>query len=150
MATTSKIQKRDVIAEIKINVPSKTNVYRPASFTKLAFLLMRILKSRISSDSQKEHSDKDLMDTNCHFQIKTTQTAPNYQNMFLKLKNSDTDQNKNIKWSIVTKAAPYNNGSKYCNLCLTDKLFITKAEKSNTLNKRSELISKCGHETNIT
>ena len=63
-----------------------------------------------------------------------------------KLKNSGKVQNTNIKWSIITKAAPYNNGSKRCNLCLTEKLFITKAETSNTLNKRSELISKCRHE----
>ena len=66
----------------KINAPSKTNVYRPASFTKLVFLLMRILKSRTTSDSQKEHSNKDLMVTSCHFEIKSMQTAPNYQNMF--------------------------------------------------------------------
>ena len=82
LATTSKIQKRDVVAEIKINAPSKTNVYGPASFTKLVFLLMRILKSRTTSDSQKEHSDKDLMDTSCHFEIKSMQIAPNYQNIF--------------------------------------------------------------------
>ena len=63
-----------------------------------------------------------------------------------KLNNSSKDQNTNIKWSIITKAAPYNNDSKCCNLCLTEKLFITKAEKSNTLNKKSELISKCRHE----
>ena len=65
-----------------------------------------------------------------------------------KLKNSSKDQNTNIKWSIIAKATPYNhnNGSKRCSLCLTEKLFITKAEKSNTLNKRSELISKCRHE----
>ena len=63
-----------------------------------------------------------------------------------KLKNSGKDQNTNIKWSIIIKAAPHENGSKRCNLCLTQKLFITKAEKSNTLNKRSKLISKCRHE----
>ena len=58
-----------------------------------------------------------------------------------KLKKSGNDQNTNIKWSIITKAAQYSDGSKLCNLCLTEKFFITKAEKSNTLNKRSELIS---------
>ena len=71
-----KIQKRDVIAEIKINVPSK------ALFTKLVFLRTRILKLRTTPDSQKEHSNKDLTDTSCHFEIKSTQTVPNYQNMF--------------------------------------------------------------------
>ena len=51
-----------------------------------------------------------------------------------------------IKWTIVTSAAPYNNVSKRCNLCLTEKLKIIDADKSNLLNKRSELISKCRHE----
>ena len=43
-----------------------------------------------------------------------------------KLKNSGKDQNTNIKSSIITKAALYNNDSKACNLRLTEKLFITK------------------------
>jgi hypothetical protein len=51
-----------------------------------------------------------------------------------------------ISWSIVTKARPYSNGSKRCDLCLTEKLAIINADKQNLLNKRSELISKCRHE----
>merc|ERR1712105_189355 len=51
-----------------------------------------------------------------------------------------------IKWSIVTKARAYSNETKKCDLCLTEKLQIIKADKRNLLNSRSELISKCRHE----
>ena len=51
-----------------------------------------------------------------------------------------------IKWSILTSAAAYSNKSKRYNLCLAEKFFIIKAEKSTLLNKRSELVSKCRHE----
>ena len=58
----------------------------------------------------------------------------------------DKGQQYNIKWTIKKKATPYSNGSKRCNLCLTEKLCILKADRSSLLNKRSELISKCRHE----
>ena len=51
-----------------------------------------------------------------------------------------------IKWSIITAARPYNNMSKRCDLCLTEKLNIIQANSDTLLNKRSELISKCRHE----
>ena len=60
------------------------------------------------------------------------------------LKDNNTDFK--IKWSILTSAAAYCNKSKRCNLCLAEKFFIIKAEKSTLLNKRSELVSKCRHE----
>ena len=58
----------------------------------------------------------------------------------------DKKKNFNTGWSIITTAAPYNDSSKKCNLCLTEKLCILKADKATLLNKRSELISKCRHE----
>ena len=33
-----------------------------------------------------------------------------------------------------------------CNLCLTEKLYIIKADKASNLNKTAELIPKCCHE----
>ena len=57
----------------------------------------------------------------------------------------DDSINFNIKWSIIARAWPYNNTTKRCNLCLTEKLMITKFNSNNLLNKRSELISKCRH-----
>ena len=61
-----------------------------------------------------------------------------------KLKDEHTSYK--IHWSILAKAAAYNNKTKRCNLCLTEKLHIIRADTSTLLNKRSELISKCRHE----
>ena len=51
----------------------------------------------------------------------------------------------NLKWSIIQRAAPYNAATKRCNLCLAEKYHIMTAPKDYTLNKRSELVSKCRH-----
>ena len=50
-----------------------------------------------------------------------------------------------LKWRILKKSQAYRNGSKRCNLCLTEKLMIISADPSKLL-RRSELISKCRHE----
>ena len=51
-----------------------------------------------------------------------------------------------MKLSIHRRAAAYSNTSKKCNLCLAEKFAIIGADKSKSLNKRSELVSKCRHE----
>ena len=56
----------------------------------------------------------------------------------------DNDTNFEIKWRILDRARPYQNGNTSCNLCLTEKMFILKSDKSKTLNKR-DLILKCRH-----
>ena len=58
----------------------------------------------------------------------------------------DNNINFNIKWSIIARAQPYNNSSKRCDLCSTEKLYIIKHSNNNILNKRSEMVSKCRHE----
>ena len=58
----------------------------------------------------------------------------------------DNNQDFNIKWTVISRARPYNNISKRCDLCLTEKLMIITAKPDRILNKRSELISKCRHE----
>jgi hypothetical protein len=50
-----------------------------------------------------------------------------------------------IKWSIAAHASPYRCGTRRCDLCLSEKLVIIKAQRKNLLNKRSEFISKCRH-----
>ena len=52
----------------------------------------------------------------------------------------------NIKWTIHERAAAYTNKSKKCYLCRAEKLAILSTDKSKTLNKRWELVSKCRHE----
>ena len=51
-----------------------------------------------------------------------------------------------IKWSVHKKATAYQNITKRCNLCLAEKIAIIKADKKTSLNKRTELVSKCRHE----
>ena len=58
----------------------------------------------------------------------------------------DKKKNLNTGWSIIITTAPYNNSSKKCNLCLTEKFCIVKADKATLVNKRSELMSRCRHE----
>lgn len=56
-------------------------------------------------------------------------------------------QNKlfSIKWSIHRKANPNKDGSKYCDLCITEKLAIAKSDSRYCLNKKSEIVSTCRH-----
>ena len=50
-----------------------------------------------------------------------------------------------INWEILQRAPAYCPGTKRCDLCTTEKLFIARAEKKSLLNKRSELLSRCRH-----
>ena len=59
------------------------------------------------------------------------------------LKDNETDYR--VQWTIITAAQPYNNISKRCDLCTSEKLYIINGHNNNPLNKRSELISKCRH-----
>ena len=52
-----------------------------------------------------------------------------------------------IQWSIQRKATACQNTTKRCNLCLAEKVEIISADKVRSLNKKTELISKCRHET---
>ena len=51
-----------------------------------------------------------------------------------------------VTWKIVCHARPYNSITKKCNLCTTEKYFIICKPEMASLNKRSELISKCRHQ----
>ena len=50
-----------------------------------------------------------------------------------------------IDWEIVRKVKPMSHGEAKCNLCLAEKFTIAMAKRPETLNKRSELMSKCRH-----
>ena len=52
--------------------------------------------------------------------------------------------NYEIEWSIIDKAPAYKNGSKRCELCLTEK-FNIMFQKYQLINKRNELLSNCRH-----
>ena len=54
----------------------------------------------------------------------------------------DRGVNYNIKWFITAHATPYKCGTGKCNLCLTEKVCIIRADENRLLNKRNELIPK--------
>ena len=51
----------------------------------------------------------------------------------------------NLQWSIKAYASPYKCGTRKCDLCLTEKMIITRSLPKKLLNKRTELVSKCRH-----
>ena len=55
----------------------------------------------------------------------------------------DAGTNPSIEWSIAAKTNPYQTGAKSFSLCLAEKLVILQSNSATTLNKRSELSSKC-------
>ena len=60
------------------------------------------------------------------------------------LKNEEIEPN--LKWSIMKHAKSYSNTSKSCSLCLQEKLEILRyPDKTELLNKRSEILNKCRH-----
>ena len=50
-----------------------------------------------------------------------------------------------IKWEVHAKAAPYQCGSRRCDLCLAEKVAIASGDPVKMLNSRSELVSTCRH-----
>ena len=57
----------------------------------------------------------------------------------------NASEDPSFKWSTIAHPAPYQPSARTCNLCLTEKLYILQADLSTTLNKKSELNSKCRH-----
>ena len=60
----------------------------------------------------------------------------------------ENGENYTIDWLIAMKAHPYICGTRKCDLCLCEKLMIVRAHSASLLNKRDELVSKCGHMSN--
>ena len=60
-----------------------------------------------------------------------------------KLKDANTSYS--LKWSVEKTATPYKCGTRKCDLCLSEKVAIVRANPNGLLNKRTELISKCRH-----
>ena len=62
------------------------------------------------------------------------------------------DQNieHKITWKINSKGYPFQCGGKSCDLCLQEKLTICLADPEKTLNRRTEIVSKCRHKRKFT
>ena len=50
-----------------------------------------------------------------------------------------------INWNIAMKSQKHVCGSPKCDLCICEKLLISRADPNILLNKRDELVSKCRH-----
>lgn len=57
----------------------------------------------------------------------------------------DNSMEYNLSWSIEARAFPYSCGARRCDLCITEKACIIRANANGLLNKRTELLSKCRH-----
>lgn len=57
----------------------------------------------------------------------------------------DTSTPFDLTWTIATRAFPYRCGTRRCDLCLSEKVCIIRAEPKGLLNKRTELLSRCRH-----
>ena len=60
-------------------------------------------------------------------------------------KKKNDNKEYHLSWRIKDKASSYNPATKRCCLCTTEKVRILTADKTKTLNKRSEIIAKCRH-----
>ena len=58
----------------------------------------------------------------------------------------DNGKTHDIKWRVVQKAKAYSNITKRCSPCLEEKARRITADRRSSLNKRSEVISKCRHQ----
>ena len=53
-----------------------------------------------------------------------------------------------VKWQIMKKCHKYKPGNKTCDLCISEKICILRADKDN-INKRNEIGSLCPHRNNF-
>ena len=68
------------------------------------------------------------------FKNKSKEKSTELSKYIWELKNSSI--NYDLKWSIACKAHPYTGGTRKCDLCLTEKLAIMKADAESLLKKR--------------
>ena len=52
---------------------------------------------------------------------------------------------EDIKWNLKAKTSTYKPGAKFCGTCLSEKTFIALSNPKDTLNSRTEIVSKCIH-----
>ena len=57
----------------------------------------------------------------------------------------DKNIQHDVKWKIKAKTGIYFPGAKYCDTCITEAMFILDAERTTSLNLRTEILSKCKH-----
>ena len=82
------------------------------------------------------------------FKNKSRQKSKEVSSCIWELK--ENRKNYTTDWLISVKVHLYICGTRKCDLCLSDKLMIAKANSASLLNKRDELVSKCRHMNKFT
>ena len=77
------------------------------------------------------------------FEKKKESNATSLSKYIWTLKDSQIEHT--ISWEIVKRSTPYKCGTRFCELCLTEKFFILKSDPEYCINKNSELMQKCRH-----
>ena len=54
-----------------------------------------------------------------------------------------------LKWKIVARASPFSPVTGVCELCTTEKFFITFKPHLATLNHRNEIFNHCRHKKTV-
>ena len=80
-------------------------------------------------------------DHTASFTNKSKEKSTELSKYIWELKNSSI--NYDLKWSVACKAHPYTGGTRKCDLCLTEKLAIVKADPKSLLSMRDEFVCKC-------
>ena len=57
----------------------------------------------------------------------------------------DKSKSYNIHWNVFMYATSYKCDARRCDLALSEKYVIARADQKHLLNKRTEIISKYGH-----
>ena len=60
-------------------------------------------------------------------------------------KTKDEGKQHRINWKIIDSSNELKNGQKVCKLCLKESLAILKNKQGNGLNKRTEILNTCRH-----
>ena len=84
----------------------------------------------------------------CSLKLQKRRNETELSKYIWKLK--DEKKPYSIKWKIIKKCQKYNNITKKCNLCLSEKFIIIYKKHLCTLNKRNELASQCQHRNKFT
>ena len=85
---------------------------------------------------------------NCSFRNKSREKNTELSKYVWELQEKEI--NYFINWNIAMKSHKYVCRSRKCNLCICEKLLISRAYPNVLLNKRDELVSKCRHRNKFT
>ena len=91
---------------------------------------------------------KSVMTTTQHLLEIKIKNSTELSKYIWELKNNNIEHN--LKWRIGSKAHSYACGSRKCDLYLTEKLTIIKADPERLLNTRDALVSNCRHMNKFT